>query len=207
MHCTCLLLTQSGHRRSDLIGFENWRRPKPRGDMMRRRDFIKIIAGSATMWPLATGAQQSSKKIPVLVGVLWHAGNAEEEEVYLSVVRKAFNDLGYIEGKNIVLEQRFPAVFPAIDSGRWRESLLMPNPTQLFQCSRLALELKKLTDTIPIVFVLMADPAGFGLVRSSARPGGNATGPSLMTIDVSGKRLELFKEAVPNCCASRCSRM
>jgi len=78
---------------------------------MRRRDFIKIIAGSATMWPLATGAQQSSKKIPV-VGVLWHAASAEEEEVYLSVVRKAFNDLGYIEGKNITLEQRFPAENP-----------------------------------------------------------------------------------------------
>ena len=51
------------------------------------------------------------KKIPV-VGVLWHAASAEEEEVYLSVVRKAFNDLGYIEGKNITLEQRFPAENP-----------------------------------------------------------------------------------------------
>jgi hypothetical protein len=78
---------------------------------VRRRDFITIIAGSATMWPLATRAQQSSKRIPV-VGVLWHAGSAEEEEVYLSVVRKAFSDLGYIEGKNIVLEQRFPAENP-----------------------------------------------------------------------------------------------
>ena len=83
----------------------------------------------------------------------------------------------------------------------------MPNPTQLFHQPLGTLELKKLTDSIPIVFVLMADPVGFGLVKSLARPGGNATGPSLMTIDVSGKRLELFKEAVPNFRVLRCSRM
>jgi putative ABC transport system substrate-binding protein len=164
---------------------------------MRRRDFIKIIAGSATMWPLATGAQQSSKKIPV-VGVLWHAASAEEEEVYLSVVRKAFNDLGYIEGKNIILEQRFPAENPDRFRSLARE-LVHAKPDAIISVQPLGtLELKKLTDTIPIVFVLMADPVGFGLVKSLARPGGNATGPSLMTIDVSGKRLELFKEAVPN---------
>jgi putative tryptophan/tyrosine transport system substrate-binding protein len=62
-------------------------------------------------WPLAAHAQQSVKaaKNP-RIGVLWHAGSAEEEEVYLSVVRKAFNDLGYIEGKNIELLHRFPAL-------------------------------------------------------------------------------------------------
>jgi putative tryptophan/tyrosine transport system substrate-binding protein len=60
------------------------------------------------------------------------------------------------------------------------------------------IELKKLTDTIPIVFVIAADPVGHGFVKSLAQPGSNATGLSLMTIDVSGKRLELFKEAVPH---------
>ena len=117
--------------------------------------------------------------------------------MYLSVVRKAFNDLGYIEGKNIVLNivslLKIRTCF-----GGWRGSSSTPNPRQLFQCMLGTLELKKLTDTIPIVFVLVADPIGFGLVQSLAQPGGNATGPWLMTIDVSGKRLELFKEAVPN---------
>src|SRR5215475_4283195 len=74
---------------------------------MRRRDFIKVIAGSAAVWPLPAHSQQSSGKTPV-VGVLWHAGSAEEEDVYLSVLVKAFNDLGYVEGKNIHLDHRFP---------------------------------------------------------------------------------------------------
>ena len=66
---------------------------------MRRREFIGLIGGAAT-WPLAARAQQPSNKIPV-VGVLWHASSAEEEDVYLGPLRKAFNDLGYTEGKNI----------------------------------------------------------------------------------------------------------
>jgi putative tryptophan/tyrosine transport system substrate-binding protein len=164
---------------------------------MKRREFIASIGSAAAAWPLAARAQLSSNKIPV-VGVLWHAGSAEEEEVYLSVLVKAFNDLGYIQGKNIVLEHRFPAENPE----RFRilaRDLVDAKPDVIIAVLTLgAVELKKLTDTIPIVFVLVADPIGFGLVKSLSQPGGNATGTSLMTIDLSGKRLELFKEAVPN---------
>ena len=78
---------------------------------MRRRDFIVGMAGSAGAWPLSARAQQSTTKFPV-VGVLWHAGSAEEEDVYLRPLQKAFNDLGYTEGKNIHLEHRFPAENP-----------------------------------------------------------------------------------------------
>ena len=77
---------------------------------MRRRDFITIVGGAAAAWPLAARGQ-TPNKIPV-VGVLWHAGSAEEEDVYLSVLVKAFNDLGYVEGKNIHLDHRFPAENP-----------------------------------------------------------------------------------------------
>jgi putative tryptophan/tyrosine transport system substrate-binding protein len=78
---------------------------------MKRRQFIMLIGGAAAAWPLAARAQQSSNKIPV-VGVLWHAGSAEEEDVYLSVLVKAFNELGYVDGKNIHLDHRFPAENP-----------------------------------------------------------------------------------------------
>ena len=83
--------------------------------MIIRREFVALLGGAAVAssisWPLAARAQQAPSKIP-LVGVLWHAASAEEEEVYLSVLRKAFRDRGYIEGKNIQLEQRFPAENP-----------------------------------------------------------------------------------------------
>jgi putative tryptophan/tyrosine transport system substrate-binding protein len=164
---------------------------------MKRRQFIKLIGGAATAWPLAARAQQSPNKIPV-VGVLWHAGSAEEEDVYLSVLVKAFDDLGYVEGKNIHLDHRFPAENP----DRFRtlaQELVDEKPDVIIDVLVLgAVELKKRTDTIPIVFVIVADPVGYGLVKSLAHPGGNATGLSLMTTDLSGKRLEILKEAVPN---------
>jgi putative ABC transport system substrate-binding protein len=164
---------------------------------MRRRQFIKLIGGAAAAWPLAARAQQSTNKVP-LVGVLWHAGSAEEEDVYLSVLVKAFNDLGYVEGKNIHLEHRFPAENP----DRYRtlgQELIDAKPDAIVAVTLAgAVALKQLTSTIPIVFVLVPDPIASGLVESLARPGGNLTGLSLMSVDLSGKRLELLKEAVPN---------
>jgi putative tryptophan/tyrosine transport system substrate-binding protein len=164
---------------------------------MKRRQFITLVGGAAAVWPFAAGAQQSSNKTPV-VGVLWHAGSAEEEEVYLSVLVKAFNDLGYVEGKNIHLDHRFPNENP----DRFRalaQELVDEKPDVIIDVVALgAFELKKRTDTIPIVFVNVADPVGFGLVKSLARPGGNVTGLSLMTTDLSGKKLGILKEAVPN---------
>jgi putative tryptophan/tyrosine transport system substrate-binding protein len=164
---------------------------------MKRRQFIRLIGASTVAWPLAVRAQQSSNKIPV-VGVLWHAGSAEEEDVYLSVLVKAFNDLGYVEGKNIHLDHRFPAENPDRFRTLARE-LVDEKPDVIIAVTVLgAVELKKVTDTIPVVFVLVADPVGFGFVKSLGQPGGNMTGVSYMAIELSGKRLSLLKEAVPN---------
>lgn len=77
---------------------------------MQRREIITLLGGAALIWPLIARAQEV-KKVP-RVGVLWHAGSAEEEEVYLSALRKGFRDLGYVEGKNLELENRFPAEQP-----------------------------------------------------------------------------------------------
>jgi putative ABC transport system substrate-binding protein len=163
---------------------------------MRRRDFLKVICVSGLAWPAIALGQQSSKKIPV-VGVLWHAGRAEEEDVFLAVVQKAFNDLGYVEGKNIRLEHRFPAEKPE----RFRvlaQELVEAKCDAIIGVTGLgAVELHKATKTIPVVFILVADPVGAGLVASLAHPGGNLTGVSPITIDLSGKRLALLKEAVP----------
>jgi putative ABC transport system substrate-binding protein len=111
---------------------------------------------------------------------------------------KAFNDVGYVEGKNIHLDHRFPAENP----DRFRilaRELVDEKPDVIIAVTNLgAGELKKATSTIPIVFILSYDPVGQGFVESLAHPGGNATGTSLMAVDLSGKRLELLKQAVPN---------
>jgi putative tryptophan/tyrosine transport system substrate-binding protein len=160
----------------------------------RRR--LVVGLGGAVAWPFAARALQA-RGIPT-VGVLWHAGSAEEEELYLSVLVKAFNDLGYVEGKNIHLDHRFPAENPDRFRALARE-LVDENPDVIIAVTNFgALECKRATNTIPIVVILGYDPVGVGLVESLARPGGNVTGLSLMTTDLSGKRLEILKEAVPH---------
>ena len=163
---------------------------------MKRRRFVKLVGAAAAAWPLAATAQQASNRIPT-VGVLWHAASAEEEDVYLSVLVKAFNDLGYIEDKNIHFDHRFPAEKPDRFQTMARE-LVDLKPDVIIAVTAIgAVDVKKLTSTIPIVFVFVPDPIGLGLVEGLADPGGNATGLSLIAVDLTGQ-LVLLKEAVPN---------
>jgi putative ABC transport system substrate-binding protein len=162
---------------------------------MRRREFVTLLGGTAASWPLPSRAQQ--RKAMPRVGVLWHAANAKQEEEYLGALTKAFHELGYFEGKNIELDHRFPAEQPE----RFRtlaEELAESKVDVIVAVTGLgAREAKRATGAIPIVIVADPDPVGNGLVESLARPGGNVTGLSLMVIDLSGKRLALFKEIVP----------
>jgi hypothetical protein len=80
-------------------------------DQLKRREFIGLLAARRFHWPVAASAQYPNRT--PIVGVLWHAASAEEEEnVYLSVLQKAFEELGYIEGKNVQFEHRYPAERP-----------------------------------------------------------------------------------------------
>jgi putative tryptophan/tyrosine transport system substrate-binding protein len=114
------------------------------------------------------------------------------------VLVKAFNDLGYVDGKNIHLEHRFPAENPE----RFRilaQERVDEKPNVIIAVTNLgAVEAKRATSTIPIVVAVGFDPVGMGLVESLAHPGGNVTGLSLIATDLSGKRLGLFREAVPS---------
>jgi putative tryptophan/tyrosine transport system substrate-binding protein len=163
---------------------------------MERRKFIAIATAGAA-WPLMVRAQQNASARIAKVGVLWHAGNADQEKIYLDVLTKAFSDLGYVEGRNIEFFHRFPAEDPERFRMFARE-LVEDKVDAIVAVTALgAKETRRATSTIPIVFVIVSDPVGSGLVESLARPGGNATGLSLMAIDLSGKRLALLKEAVP----------
>jgi putative ABC transport system substrate-binding protein len=163
---------------------------------MKRRDFITLLGGAAVAYPLAIQAQQPKKVRRI--GVLWHAGSPQEEDVYLRVLTKAFNDLGYVEGKNLELEHRFPAEQPERFRTLARELVESKVDVIVAVTALGAVMLKQATSTIPIVFVLAPDPVGTQLVESLAHPGGNATGLSLMVPDLSGKHLALLKEAIPN---------
>ena len=159
---------------------------------MRRRDFIKVISGSAVVWPLAARAQRSN--VPH-VGYLFPFTETASQQLW-EACRLGLHELGYSEGHNIILVPR------------WAEEQYEKLPTLVSELFRLnvdvivtastpaALVAKSATKTTPIVFVAVADPVSVGLVATLARPGGNVTGLSLLTSDLSGKRLALLKEIV-----------
>ena len=162
---------------------------------MRRREFIAVIA-CATALPFAANAQ-ASRKI-ARVGVLWHAGSAEEEGEYLTVLVRAFAGLGYVEGKNVEFLHRFPAEQPERFRALAKE-LVESNVDLLIAVTTAGgSALKQFTSRVPIVFLFVDDPVSIGFVSSLAHPGGNMTGLSLVASDLTGKRLALLKEAVPN---------
>ena len=141
------------------------------------------------------GAQQSPK-IP-RIGVLWHAGNEEEETIYLGALRQGFTEIGYVEGKNFVLENRFAGEQYERFNNLATELAAAKVDVLVAVTLPAARAAQQATTTIPVVFVVVSDPVGFKLVESLARPGRNMTGLSNVSVDLSGKRLEIFKEAIP----------
>ena len=161
---------------------------------MRRCTFIAGL-GSTAAWPVVARAQQS-KKLP-RVGVLWHAGNEQEEAIYLRALRQGLNDVGYTEGKNIELLNRFADEhydrFDALAT-----ELVKANVDVIVAIiPPSVIAAKKATSTIPIVFIGNADPVGLHLVDSLAHPGGNLTGISGMFTDLTAKHLEILKDFLP----------
>jgi putative ABC transport system substrate-binding protein len=162
---------------------------------MKRREFLALLGGAAVAWPLQGRAQQS-RKLP-RIGVLWHAGNEVEEAKYLAALRQGFNDLGYVEGKTYVLENRFAAEKYERFNSLAAELVAAKVDVLVAITPEAALAAQHATATIPVVFAVVGNPVGAKLVDSLARPGRNITGLSNVSIDLSGKRLELFKDAIP----------
>jgi putative ABC transport system substrate-binding protein len=160
---------------------------------LKRREFIALLGGGAA-WPLGVRAQQS-EKVP-RVGFL---GNSTEtlEANLVGPFRERLRELGYREGRNIVVEYRWAEGeyerFPALIA----ELLLAKVDVIVTAGTPAAIAVKKATTTVPLVMVAVGDPVGIGLVPSLARPGGNLTGLSSIAPDLEGKRLELLREIVP----------
>jgi putative ABC transport system substrate-binding protein len=160
---------------------------------MRRREFITLLGGAAVACPLAARAQQTKKM--ARIGVLWHAGSAEEEAVFLRPLVEGIAKLGYVEGQNVIFEHRFPAEEPERFKAMAAELAQLDLDVLITSAPAASYAAKAATTTTPIVFIVVPDPVEGGLVESLARPGGNITGYAV--VDVSPKRLQLFKEIFP----------
>jgi putative tryptophan/tyrosine transport system substrate-binding protein len=160
---------------------------------MNRRDFITVLGGTAAAWPLAARAQQPAKV--ARIGYL-DLGPASARESRVEVLRAGLRDLGWVEGKNILIEFRWAdnvSQLPALAA-----ELVRMNVDVIFAPSSTMVEpASKATKTIPIVFSNHADPIGTGHVASLPRPGGNITGLSELATELNVKALEMLKEAVP----------
>jgi putative tryptophan/tyrosine transport system substrate-binding protein len=161
---------------------------------MRRRKFIKVIAGSAIAWPLAARAQQSA--MPV-VGFV-NGGAADAASHYLTGFREGLSETGFVEGQTVTVEyhwlegrfDRLPALMADLVR---RQVAVIATPGSVAA----ALAAKTATSTIPIVFGSAEDPVKLGLVASLARPSGNATGFNFFAFEVTSKQFELLHEFVP----------
>jgi putative tryptophan/tyrosine transport system substrate-binding protein len=166
------------------------------GATMRRREFISLLCSTAVVWPAAARAQPAGAKIP-RIGVLWHAESAAGEGSNYTALVQGFKNLGYIDGRNIVLEHRFPNEEPDRFRSMAAELVASKIDVLIGVGNNAAPYAKAATATIPVVFILVADPVGTKLVASLPRPGGNTTGLSNAVVDLIGKRLELLKEIIP----------
>jgi putative ABC transport system substrate-binding protein len=168
-----------------------------RGEDKNMNKKITILTLCAVLFALGVSATaQQPKKVP-RIGYVSGTGDATNPALSVEAFRKGLRDLGYIEGKNILVEYRYAeGVRDRIPSlvaelVRLKLDVLVCHDTSAIHAA------KQATQTTPIVMVATQDPVATGIVGSLARPGGNITGLTRLTRELSGKRLELLKEMVP----------
>jgi putative ABC transport system substrate-binding protein len=132
------------------------------------------------------------------VGILWHDENVQKEEPFRRPLLEGFARLGYEPGKNVVFEERFGNETPEFFQKYAAELVSLKVDVLVAVSIPSALAAQRATSVIPVVFLPPADPVELGLVASLSRPGGNLTGFSSMSQDLTAKRLQLLKEAIPN---------
>jgi putative tryptophan/tyrosine transport system substrate-binding protein len=158
---------------------------------LRRRQFIRLLGGAAVAWPLATRAQVT---MVARIGFLRQAGPHEKQ---FNAFRDGLRAAGYVEGQNIVIEQRYAAGAYERLSGLASELVRANVDVIVVDGTAAAKACKDATPTVPVVFALAVDPVADGLAASFARPGGNLTGLTMAAgYGLAGKRLELLKDMV-----------
>jgi putative tryptophan/tyrosine transport system substrate-binding protein len=162
---------------------------------MRRRDFIRMIAGSAASWPLAVPAQQTEIK---RVGILMPT-SADDPQAQRRVAGfvQGLQQLGWMVGRNVRIEYRWSGAVPDDVRRSAAELVALTPDVVVANGNSTVAPLLQLTHSVPIVFVTVPDPVGAGFVDSLARPGGNATGFILFEYSIGAKWLELLKQISP----------
>jgi putative tryptophan/tyrosine transport system substrate-binding protein len=161
---------------------------------MRRRDFLTALCVAVAAAPLACAAQAARQLRRI--GFLGNS-TASLEANLVTPFREGLRELGYVEGRNILIEYRWAEGnydrFPSLIA----ELLAMKVDVIVTAGTPAALAVKKATTSVPLVMVAVGDPVGTGLVASLRRPGGNATGLTSIAPELEGKRLELLREVFP----------
>jgi len=162
---------------------------------MRRREFITLIGGAAAAWPVAASAQQPARVRSI--GVLMSLGADDREgQARLAAFLQELQQLGWMVGRNARIDIRWGADVATIRKKAAELVALAPDVIVTGGAAGLG-PLLDASRTVPIVFVLVADPVGAGFVDSLARPGGNATGFLAVEYGMGGKWLELLKQIAP----------
>jgi ABC-type uncharacterized transport system substrate-binding protein len=162
---------------------------------MRRRDFIKVIAGSATFWSFAAHAQQQAQMRRI--GVLQSAAIEADQQANFAVFKEVLHQLGWIDGRNVRFEVRWAGADPA-KARKDAEELVALQTNVILVTGVVGLQmLLQTTRSVPIVFNSVVDPVGGGFIDSLARPGGNATGFILFDYALAAKWVELLKQIAP----------
>jgi putative tryptophan/tyrosine transport system substrate-binding protein len=163
---------------------------------MKRRDFMMLLRGAAAAWPLAARAQQPDRmrRIGVLMNV---AADDPEAPARVGAFSQGLAELGWTIGRNVRIDYRWYAG-NADAARKYAAELDALAPDAVLASGTLGVTaIQQLTRPVPIVFTLVADPVGAGIVDSLARPGGNATGFMLFEYSLSGKWVELLKQIAP----------
>ena len=160
---------------------------------MRRRALIAALGGAAA-WPLVARGQQQAK-LPI-IGFLG-SGTAETDGLWLAAFLQRLHELGWIEGRNLLIEYRW-SNGSTDRAAEFAAEFVQHNVDVIVTYANpMIIATKRATSLIPIIFAAAADPLGTGLVASLARPGGNVTGLSIQHTDLASKRLELLRDLAP----------
>src|SRR5438046_3418244 len=164
---------------------------------MIRRQFITLLGGAATAWPLAARAQQGERvrRIGVLLPA---AADNPEFQAWVGAFLQGLALLGWTIGRNVRIDTRWATPNVAEIRRHAAELVALAPDVILAHGASTVAPLVQATRTVPIVFPVVGDPVGAGLIDSLARPGGNATGFMNFEYSISGKWLELLKQIAPN---------